>query len=118
MPTVANYVVLEDDDIVLAQAQDVQFNFNAPDLIANASGSNRSMLLLKFNPNAADARIEIVLNNNQIHTFTSGDGQVRTLNYVLENGELLASGNTMIIGNRATGEFVISNLAVMYKTSI
>ena len=120
MPTVANYIVLQDTDITLAEAGDVQFDFTAPNLTVSTSLSNRPMLLFKLNPNADNGRLEIVLNNNVVFAQTFSEGPIRSLNEVLAHGQLLpgTNANRMIVGNRLSGEFDISDLSIMYKTDI
>jgi hypothetical protein len=118
MPIVANYTVIQDTDVTLGEADDVQFDFDAPNLTASTSSSNRPMLLLKLNPHADDARLEVVLNNNVILAQTFSAGPIRSLNEVLTHGQLLPTGNRLIVGNRLTGDFTVSDLAVMFKADI
>ena len=109
MPTVANYTVIQDTDVRLGETDDVQFVFDAPNLTVSTSNSNRPMLLLKLNPHADDARLEVVLNNNLIYgqTFSA-----------LTHGQLLPAGNTLNVANRLTGDFTVSDLTVMFKADI
>ena len=83
MPTVANYIVIQDTDITLGEDDNVQFDFTAPDLTASTSLSNRPMVLFKLNPHADNGRLEIVLNNNVIFAQTFSAGPIRSLNEVL-----------------------------------
>jgi hypothetical protein len=80
MPTVANYTVIQDTDLRLGETDDVQFVFDAPNLTVSTSNSNRPMLLLKLNPHADDARLEVVLNNNLVYGQTFSAGPIRSLN--------------------------------------
>ncbi len=120
MSTVASYIVLQDGDITLSEANDVQFDFTAPNLTVSTSLSNRPMLLFKLNPHADNARLEIVLNNNVVFAQTFSAGPIRSLNEVLTHGQLLpgTDANRMFVANRLTGDFTISDLAIVFKADI
>ena len=120
MPTVANYVVLQDTDITLGEADNVQFDFTASNLTASTSLSNRPMLLFKLNPHADNGRLEIVLNNTVIFAQTFSAGPIRSLNEVLAQGQLLpgTNANRMFVANRLSGDFTISDLTFMFKADI
>jgi hypothetical protein len=118
MPTISNYTVIQDGDVTLGEADDFQFDFDAPDLTTSTSNADRPMLVFKINPHDDDARLEIVLNNNRIYLQTFSAGPIRSLNEVFSHGQLLPTANRMIVGNRLTGEFTVSDFAVWYKADI
>ncbi|MEJ8852850.1 hypothetical protein [Variovorax rhizosphaerae] len=118
MPTVANYIVIQDSDTTLGETDTVQFDFDAPNLTVSTSNSNRPMLLLKLNPHADNARLEVVLNNQHLYGQTFSAGPIRSLNEVFSHGQLLPAGNTMFVANRLSGDFTVSDLCVMYKADI
>ena len=118
MPTVSSYTVIQDTDVTLGEADDVQFDFDAPDLTTSTSNADRPMLVFKLNPHDDDARLEIVLNNTRIYLQTFSAGPIRSLNEVVGHGQLLPAANRMIVGNRLTGAFTISDLAFVFKADI
>jgi len=120
MPTVANYVVLQDTDITLGETDVVQFDFTAPSLTASTSLSNRPMVLFKLNPHADNGRLEITLNNILIFGQTFSAGPIRSLHEVLALSQLLpgTNANRMFVANRLAGEFTISDLTVVFKADI
>ena len=118
MPTISSYTVIQDTDVTLGEADDVQFDFDAPNVTTSTSNANRPMLVFKLNPHDDDARLEIVLNNTRIYLQTFSAGPIRSLTEVFAHAQLLPTANRMIVGNRLTGEFTISDLAVVFKADI
>jgi hypothetical protein len=121
MPRVANYVIIRDTDVTLAETDTDEYNFDAPDLIPSAGpppNRDRPVLDFKLNPHADNARLQITLNNNLIFDQTYSAGPIRSLTEVLTHGQLDATANQMFVANRATGDFTISELRMSYKTDI
>jgi hypothetical protein len=121
MPRVANYIVIRDTELTLAATNTDEYNFEAPDLIPSTGSppnQDRPVLDFKLNPLADDARLQISLNNNLIFDETFSAGNIISLTEVLTHGQLDATDNQMFVANRATGEFIISDLRITYKTDV
>jgi hypothetical protein len=122
MAEAANYTVVVDSDITLPDNNDDidhQYpTFSAPGLSTSTSVSDRPFLLLKVNPHANDAALEVTLNDKIVYTQTFDAGPIRSLNEVLTHGDLLAAGNTLIVANRGAGGFTVSDIAVGYKVNV
>jgi hypothetical protein len=121
MPKVASYTVIQDTVQPLPDngAIDHTFpTFSAPNLTTTPGNADRPVLSYKVNPQSDDARVEIELNGTVVYTETYSSGPVRTVTEVLSNGQVLASGNTLTVTNRGTGDLDLSDLIIQYKATI
>jgi hypothetical protein len=123
MAEAANYTVVQDGDVTLPDpATNDSFHlyptFGAPGLSTSTSLGDRPVLHLKVNPGEDDAALEVTLNNTVVYTQTFSAGKIRSVSEVLAHGNLLASGNIMIISNSGEGAFTVSDILVDYKTNV
>jgi hypothetical protein len=121
MPKVASYTVVRDTDLTLPDNEDIdsdEFEFGAPNLTTSTAGADRPILSFKVNPLADDARVVVILNDVQRFAQTYSDGPIRTITEVLSHGEVLASGNTLVVKREGTGTFVISDIVISYKADV
>jgi hypothetical protein len=123
MAEAANFTVVQDGDVTLADPVtgdiDHQYGtFGAPGLSSSTALADRPVLLLKLNPAADDAALEVTLNGKIIYTQTFSAGRIRSLNEVLTHGDLLAAGNVLSIANRGSGPFTVSDIMFEYKVEV
>jgi hypothetical protein len=123
MAEAANYTVVQDGDVTLADpvTSDIDHQyptFGAPGLSSSTANADRPVLLLKVNPEADDAGLEVTLNGTVIYTQTFSAGPIRSLNEVLTHGQLLAAGNILSVANRGSGPFTVSDIMVKYKVNV
>ena len=121
MPKVGSYTVIQDTVQPLPDNGDIDHTFptfSAPNLTTTPGNADRPVLSYKVNPQSDDARVEIELNGTVVYTETYSSGPVRTVTEVLSNGQVLASGNTLTVTNRGTGDLDLSDLIIQYKATI
>jgi hypothetical protein len=123
MATAANYTVVQDGDVTLADPVtndiDHQYGtFSAPGLSTSTALGDRPVLELKLNPHADNAQLEVELNGRIVYGQTFSAGPIRSLAEVLAHGDLKATGNTMIVSNRGSGSFTVSDIRLGYKVSV
>jgi hypothetical protein len=94
--------------------------FSAPNLTTSTAGADRPILSFKVNPLDDDARVEVFLNalDDAVFGQTYADGTIRTITEVLGHGQVLASGNELVVRNEGTGTFVISDIVISYKANV
>ena len=123
MATAANYTVVQDGDVTLKDPVtndiDHQYGaFNAAGLSSSTVLADRPVLELKLNPHDDDARLEVELNGKIVYAQTFSAGPIRSLTEVLALGDLKATGNTLIVANRGSGSFTISDIKFAYKVNV
>jgi hypothetical protein len=123
MAIASNYVVVQDGDVTLADPVtndiDHQYGvFSAPGLSTSTALPDRPVLELKLNPHDDDAQLEVELNQKIVYGQTFSSGPIRSLAEVLAHGDLKATGNTLIISNRGSGSFTVSDIRFGYKVSV
>lgn len=121
MPKVASYTVVRDTDLTLPDNGDIdtdELPFSAPNLTSSTAGADRPILSFKVNPLADDARVVVELNETEVFGQTYSDGPIRTITEVLNHGQVLASGNSLVVKREGTGIFVISDIVISYKADV
>ena len=116
MANVANYTVIDESPPTLPKdsgAIDHRIEFDAP----GVSPGGRSILLLRVKPNG-DANLEAAVNGTNVVDVELGDDVERTLHEVIPANLLQASGNELQLRVKGAGEVTMSDVALLFKTTI
>jgi hypothetical protein len=123
MPEAANYTVIQQGDITLPDRDsnnDPDFEypaFGAPGLSTSTSPHDRPFLLFSVNPGGV-CELELELNETVVFSKAFGEGNLHSVNEILDHGDLLASGNNLIVRSVSGATFTISDMAVGYKVNV
>jgi hypothetical protein len=124
MAEAANYTVVQQGAVTLPDRSnpnpDTDFaygDFGAPGLSSSTSLTDRPYLTFAVDP-AGVCALELELNGTVVVSEAFGVGDTRSVQEVLDHGDLLPSGNKLIVKSVSGASFKISDVAVGYKVNV
>ncbi|GAA2629926.1 hypothetical protein [Paractinoplanes durhamensis] len=117
MPTIADYVVVQDSSETLPKSNgDIDHDFGKFSATGLASG--RTVLMFRVNPSGT-ATLEVTLNGTSLLTQTFDTEPQRSWHEVIDDGILQATNNVLTVTRTAgPGSITVSDLVILYQATV
>jgi hypothetical protein len=120
MPTIADFLIVEEDSVTLPKAgtDDIDHDYPEFDLTDVATGG-RSVLMFRVNPSGTSVTLQVTLNDESVLTQTFDSEPQRSWHEVVQRDILKETENKLTITRTGgPGSVTVSDVVLLHQAAI